>query len=137
MHRGKPGQGYPYHWAIVPWFPGVSAAQMPVETRDGYAYELAAFFGPMHVPAPADAPCNPVRAVPLSEQNEAVRARLETVGPARRAAPTEIWERGLCELEHVGPRLWLHGDPHPHNMRMAAAAGAANARLGRWSAPVT
>ena len=116
-HRGKPGEGYPYHWAVVPWFDGASAARCRTAgERDGYAGQLAAFFRALHVPAPADAPRNPVRGVPLRDRDEAMRARLETVALRSAARCWRIWEQGLAEPDHAGPRLWLHGDPHPHNM---------------------
>ena len=129
LHRGKPGSGYPYHWAIVPWLPGPSAARVPAYIRDGYAGELAAFMRAMHVPAPADAPRNPVRGVPLRERDRTMRTRLETLEPAERAALTAIWERGLSEREYDGPRLWLHGDPHPHNLFMKGSADTTTAEL--------
>lgn len=122
-HRGTPGLGYPYHWSIVPWFSGSSAALLEAGERDGYAGQLAAFFRSLHAPAPADAPRNPVRGVPLRERDEAVRARLLAVGEPERAALLRLWERGLAEVAHTGPRLWLHGDPHPHNMLVEDAGG--------------
>ncbi|MFL4476288.1 aminoglycoside phosphotransferase family protein [Paeniglutamicibacter sp. MACA_103] len=116
LHRGKPGEGYPYHWVIVPWLAGTSAAAVPAEARDHYAPALAAFFRALHVPAPADAPRNAVRGVPLRDRDEAVRARLQAVAKPERGALLALWEEGLAEVGHTGPRLWLHGDPHPHNM---------------------
>ncbi len=137
VHRGRPGEGYPYHWAVVPWFAGSSAAAVDAEVRDGYAGELAAFFRALHVPAPADAPRNPVRGVPLRDRDQALRARLDAVAAPERAALLALWEHGLDEVRHTGQRLWLHGDPHPHNMLVrdaggadADGAGAGKARLG-------
>ncbi|MDQ0092713.1 aminoglycoside phosphotransferase family protein [Paeniglutamicibacter psychrophenolicus] len=129
LHRGRPGEGYPYHWAVVPWLPGSSAASVGVQVRDGYAGELATFFRALHVPAPADAPRNPVRGVPLRDRDQALRGRLEAVEEPERAALLDIWERGLAEVPHAGPRLWLHGDPHPHNMLVRDAAGTGKSRL--------
>lgn len=122
-HRGRPGEGYPYHWAVVPWFAGSSAASVGAAVRDGYAGKLAAFFRALHVPAPADAPRNPVRGVPLRDRDQTLRERLEAVEEPERAALLAIWEQGLAEVRHVGPRLWLHGDPHPHNMLVRDADG--------------
>ncbi|GAA1876710.1 aminoglycoside phosphotransferase family protein [Paeniglutamicibacter psychrophenolicus] len=135
LYRGRPGEGYPYHWAVVPWFAGSSAASVGARVRDGYAGELAAFFRALHVPAPADAPRNLVRGVPLRDRDQALRERLEAVPEPERAALRAIWERGLAEVLHAGPRLWLHGDPHPHNMLVrdadgGDAAGTARPRLG-------
>lgn len=131
LHRGRPGEGYPYHWAVVPWLPGSSAASVGAAVRDGYAGELAAFFRALHVPAPADAPRNPVRGVPLWDRDPALRGRLEAVGEPERTALLAIWERGLDEVLHEGPRLWLHGDPHPHNMLVRDAGGADSAAPGK------
>ncbi|OIH83373.1 hypothetical protein BLJ79_14880 [Arthrobacter sp. UCD-GKA] len=130
LHRGRPGEGYPYHWAVVPWLPGSSAAFVGAQVRDGYAGELAAFFRALHVPAPADAPRNPVRGVPLRDRDAALRGRLEAVEEPERAALLAIWERGIAEVLHAGPRLWLHGDPHPHNMLVLDAEGTGKSRLG-------
>ena len=116
LHRGRPGEGYPYHWAVVPWFDGVSAARVPPGERDTYAPELAAFFRALHVPAPADAPLNPVRGVPLSERDAAVRGRLPDAGAVDGNGLQALWEAGLGAPQHLGPRVWIHGDPHPHNV---------------------
>lgn len=116
VRRGKPGAGYPYHWAIVPWFQGSSAALIPALERDGYALELAGFFKALHVPSPADAPVNPVRGVPLCDRDAVVRARLRDPDLPEAAALLDLWDVGLRTALHRGPRLWLHGDPHPHNV---------------------
>lgn len=120
---------------IVPWFSGRSAASVPAAARDGYAGALAAFFRALHVPAPADAPRNLVRGVPLRDRDDAVRSRLEAVGKPMRGALLAMWEQGLAELEHVGPRLWLHGDPHPHNMLVHDTAGAGESAAGTGHEP--
>lgn len=136
LHRGKPGEGYPYHWAVVPWFDGTSAAGAEARARDGYAQELAAFFRALHVPAPSDAPRNPVRGVPLRDRDAAVRDRLGSVAGPGRGALLEIWERGLAEALHNGPRLWLHGDPHPHNMLIGTAGNAGGPGAARLAAVI-
>jgi aminoglycoside phosphotransferase (APT) family kinase protein len=136
LHRGKPGEGYPYHWAVVPWLPGNSAASVPAASRDGYAASLAAFFRALHVPAPADAPANPVRGVPLRDRDKAVRGRLEAVAEPRNAGLVRIWEQGLAAPDHVGPRLWLHGDPHPDNMLVGVAASGAAPDAARLEAVI-
>lgn len=123
VHRGAPGEGYPYHWAVMPWFRGRSAALAAPVERDGYAGQLAAFFRAMHVPAPADAPKNPVRAVPLRDRDAMVRQRLADSNLPDANALTGLWDAGLDAPSHVGPRLWVHGDPHPHNVVVGANPG--------------
>lgn len=115
-YRGKPGENYPYHWVVAPWFSGESAANLDVKMRDDLTLELARFFKAFHVPAPADAPKNAVRGVPLQARSVAVLERLEHyVGPAKNEL-IALWENALQAGKYMGSRLWLHGDPHPHNV---------------------
>src|SRR6185312_10300552 len=74
LRRGRPNAAYPYHWAVVPWFDGASAAELTAGERDHYAGELGRFLRALHVPAPADAPRNPVRGVPLATRSAAFAA---------------------------------------------------------------
>ncbi|MFF5793602.1 aminoglycoside phosphotransferase family protein [Paeniglutamicibacter sp. NPDC012692] len=130
VHGGKPAEGYPYHWAIMPWFEGASAATLPAPERDRYAVGLAAFFRALHVPAPSDAPRNAVRGVPLKDRDATVRGRLEESGLADRDALIALWDAGIGAAEHRGPRLWVHGDPHPHNVIVGPGDGAGQAGTG-------
>lgn len=125
LRRGTPGCGYPYAWSIVPWFEGVSAASVPAVERDAYAVELAGFMRAMHVPAPAEAPVNPARGVPLMTRDAGLRERLASGVFEQVAELTRIWEESLAASEHTGPALWLHGDPHPHNLLIDTEHGAA------------
>ncbi|WP_345152537.1 aminoglycoside phosphotransferase family protein [Arthrobacter ginkgonis] len=131
LRRGAPAAGYPYPWAVVPWFEGTSAALFPAPVRDGYAGALAGFLRCLHLPAPADAPRNPVRGVPLAARDDAFRTRLAGWDAFReRHAPQApdasvllaVWARALEAPRHTGERVWLHGDLHPHNL-VAGAAG--------------
>lgn len=125
VRRGRPAAGYPYHWAVVPWFDGVSAASRTAAERDGYAADLGRFLRALHVPAPADAPRNPVRGVALATRASAFDQRLSAAvlpvdGPWR-----EFFQAGLDATPYQGPPLWLHGDPHPHNLVVAPDSGPA------------
>ncbi|WP_216364663.1 aminoglycoside phosphotransferase family protein [Zafaria cholistanensis] len=125
LRRGAPTAGYPYPWAVVPWFEGTSAALFPARVRDGYAGTLAGFLRSLHLPAPADAPRNPVRGVPLAARGDAFRTRLAGWDSFRdRHAPQApdasvlmaVWTRALEAPAHAGKPVWLHGDLHPHNL---------------------
>jgi aminoglycoside phosphotransferase (APT) family kinase protein len=63
---GVPACGYPYSWSVVPYLPGVPAAQASSFDPAGAAAAVGGFLGALHVPAPADAPANPFRGVPLA-----------------------------------------------------------------------
>lgn len=82
---GEPGGGYPWPWSIVPWFDGRVAASVPQAERDAMAGDLAAALRSLHVPAPDDAPFNPVRGVPLADREAAVAARFDGMPGLERA----------------------------------------------------
>src|SRR5262245_58206273 len=63
---GTQALGYPWHWSVVPWIRGVPADQHEPDTAQTRSF--AAFLRPLHVPAPADAPTNPLRGVPLRQR---------------------------------------------------------------------
>lgn len=72
---GIPGRGYPWRWSVVPWLTGEPADEHP--PLDSQAGAYGEFLRSLHVPAPADAPVNPVRGVPLRDRAAVVSARLE------------------------------------------------------------
>jgi hypothetical protein len=63
---GRPGEGYPWHWSIVPWLKGAPADICPADADQGA--RLARFFHALHVPAPENAPLNAWRGVPPSDR---------------------------------------------------------------------
>jgi aminoglycoside phosphotransferase (APT) family kinase protein len=114
VRTGRPAHGFPWSWSVVPWFPGV-----PVGARTGspsVAGTLAAFVAALHVPAPADAPANPVRAVPLHTRTEAVTARLAAHPVPRAVELVAAWRTAADLPGHAGPPVWVHGDLHPFNL---------------------
>ncbi|WP_323749480.1 aminoglycoside phosphotransferase family protein [Curtobacterium sp. VKM Ac-1393] len=111
---GRPALGYPWSWSVVRWLPGVPvgerAAGVPV------AEGLAAFVRLLHVPAPADAPVNPFRAVPLAMRSDAVLTRLDTQSVPRAVELAAAWRTAAALPTHAGPPVWVHGDLHPFNL---------------------
>lgn len=113
---GAPGRGYPWRWSVVPWLRGRPADQD--EPGADQARLFAAFLRSLHAPAPADAPANPVRGVPLARRAAAAEERL-----GRLAAKTSLitppltraWQAALSAPLDV-PATWLHGDLHPRNV---------------------
>jgi len=119
---GVPACGYPYSWSVVPYLPGVPAAQAGFFDPAGAAAALGGFLGALHVPAPADAPANPFRGVPLAERAGSFAANLALLtGQAGqdlldRDAVLLVWDAALAAPGYDGPPLWLHGDLHPANI---------------------
>ena len=73
---GIPAHGYPYPWSVVPYLPGVPAAQASSFDPAAAAAAVGGFLGALHVPAPPDAPANPFRGGPLATRAPNVAANL-------------------------------------------------------------
>jgi aminoglycoside phosphotransferase (APT) family kinase protein len=114
---GAPGCGYPYSWSVVPYLPGVPAAQASSFDLAAAAAAVGGFLGALHVPAPADAPANPFRGVPLAERASTFAANLALIGSqVDRDAVLRAWVAPLTAPGYDGPPVWLHGDLHPANI---------------------
>jgi aminoglycoside phosphotransferase (APT) family kinase protein len=114
---GVPGCGYPYSWSVVPYLPGVPAAQASSFDPEAAAAAVGGFLGALHVPAPADAPANPFRGVPLAERASTFAANLALIGDqVNRDAVLRAWVSALTAPGYDGPPVWLHGDLHPANI---------------------
>lgn len=114
---GAPGHGFPWCWVLTPWIAGVSAATADDLDLGECARQLGEFLRALHQPAPAEAPANPFRGVPLAQRDEVMRQRLESLDAVIETdAAVAIWDEALGATPHAGPALWLHGDVHPHNL---------------------
>lgn len=116
LRIGMPGAGYPWRWSVLSWIKGTAADIALPHTDQGAA--LAEFLCALHVPAPANAPLNPVRGVPLQQRRTAIEERLERVArltdcitPAVRT----LWSQALQAPLDVAP-TWIHGDLHSRNV---------------------
>lgn len=89
-----------------------------LSTDIGNSISFAAFLRSLHVPAPADAPANPFRGVPLSQRAEAVEVRMQRLASTTALITPQIrriWQVAVqAPLDQ--PPTWLHGDLHPRNV---------------------
>lgn len=132
---GRPAAGYPWHWSIGPWFEGRPAAEEPPADPGAAAETLGRFLAAMHRPAPADAPENPYRGVPLAERDATLRERLPALDRLLdREVVVRSWEDALVADPWPGPALWLHGDVHPFNLVVQDGALAAVVDFGDLTA---
>ena len=114
---GVPACGYPYSWSVVPYLPGVPAATASSFDPAAAAAAVGGFLGALHVPAPADAPANPFRGVPLAQRAGTFAANLALIGGhVDRDAVLRAWVAALTAPGYDGPPVWLHGDLHPANI---------------------
>ncbi len=128
---GEPARGYPWHWAIAPFLPGVPAAIADEIDPGGCARDLGRFVAELHVSAPDDAPENPFRGVPLAERDRAVRDRIASLEATIPAVEAEaVWDRALAAPPHAGPKVWLHGDLHPLNILVSGGRVSAVVDFG-------
>ncbi len=72
---GKPAQGYPWRWSVLPWLPGITADQE--EPHPNQVKLFTSFLQLLHVPAPLNAPLNAVRGVPLIQRAASVEERMQ------------------------------------------------------------
>jgi aminoglycoside phosphotransferase (APT) family kinase protein len=113
---GRPAENYPARWSIVPWMRGRNADLN--EPRPDQAERLAAFLCALHRPAPANAPFNPYRGVPLRERAEQIVERirrLERETTLINDHVVRICQEAIEAPVDVEP-TWLHGDLHGGNL---------------------
>jgi aminoglycoside phosphotransferase (APT) family kinase protein len=112
---GRPGCGYPWSWSVVPWLPGVVAESAGSFDLAGAAVALGQFVLALgSVDAPADAPVNPYRGVPLADRAEVTSERMSVLGVG--ADVRAAWRELVAVPAWSGRPRWLHGDLHPANL---------------------
>ncbi|WP_127502057.1 aminoglycoside phosphotransferase family protein [Actinoplanes solisilvae] len=115
LRVGEPSSLFGHVWTIARWVEGDPADQSPI-TDVGAAEVLAEFLRALHQEAPADAPLNPMRGVPLAEFRRSGEWFALLDGHPHEDAVHEIWEKALAAPVWDGPPLWLHADLHPANV---------------------
>jgi aminoglycoside phosphotransferase (APT) family kinase protein len=119
VRRGvaSPRHGYPWAWSVVPWFDGAVALDTPPADPAAAAAALGRFVAALHRPAPADAPRNPYRGIPLAGRDALVHdavGRLD--GLVDGDAAIRRWQELRATPPWSGPAVWVHGDLHPANV---------------------
>jgi aminoglycoside phosphotransferase (APT) family kinase protein len=119
VRLGTPGSGYPWPWSIVPYLPGEPAGRTPPAVPASAARSLGGFLKALHTQAPATAPVNPVRGVPLEARNEAVAKNMAVLSKGCQIDCVRVqalWDSARATPRWDGPALWIHGDLHPANI---------------------
>lgn len=119
LRSGRPAAGYPWPWAIAPWFDGEVAADVALADATNEAHRLGAFLAALHVVAPEDAPHNPYRGNPVAELPERLEPRLEQLHDMIDVdldAVRRRFEQLVDADPFDGPAHWVHGDLHTANV---------------------
>jgi aminoglycoside phosphotransferase (APT) family kinase protein len=118
---GRPGEGYPFEWAIYRWLEGESATRDRVTDLGRAAGDLAQFLAALQRIDPSGGPPpgepNSFRGVPLALRDEAVRTAIATLASAIDAAAVmRVWEAAVRAPEWTRAPVWIHGDLDARNL---------------------
>jgi aminoglycoside phosphotransferase (APT) family kinase protein len=114
---GRPSEAFPWPWTIAKWIEGTPGNVVAADALRRAATPLGHFFRALHVDAPADAPTNQFRGVPLRSHVASFLDRLDQVDTTlNREELLAIWRTSLDAGPWGGAPQWIHGDPHPANL---------------------
>lgn len=128
---GLPGEGYPWHWSVVPWIEGETWAIDRIRDQRRAAADLAHFITALQQIDPTDGPPagpeNFFRGVPLSTRDAQTRDAITASGDmVDTGAIIAAWEAALTAPEWHGPPVWVHGDlSRPGNLLLTEGRLAA------------
>lgn len=113
---GAASSRYPWPWSIVDWVDG-EPGDHAVFDQPTVGAQLGAFLKSLHTEAPADAPFNEWRSVPLRDRNDTFEERVARLQGLIDATQLRgLWQRALEAPAHPGRPTWIHGDLHPDNV---------------------
>jgi aminoglycoside phosphotransferase (APT) family kinase protein len=116
LRAGQPCAQFAWPWSIAKWIEGSPGNTLPSDSLRSAAGPLGWFLRCLHVDAPAEAPVNEFRGVPLQRHESSFLARLKEVGDrVDREAVREVWRNALDAPQWSKSDVWIHGDLHPAN----------------------
>jgi aminoglycoside phosphotransferase (APT) family kinase protein len=108
---GRPGEGYPFPWAIYRWLDGESFVPDRVDDFADIARDLARFVAVMRQMDPAGAPPSGRGTQPLAERDAVTRAAIESLPAGMyRKRVFAAWEAAMRAPAWDGCPVWTHGD---------------------------
>jgi aminoglycoside phosphotransferase (APT) family kinase protein len=117
LRIGAPSDLFPWPWTITRWIEGTPGNVVDPSVLSNAAVPLGEFFSALHHDAPADAPTNRFRDVPLRTHVDSMRRRLDEAGDnVDRDEVLRVWEASLESPPWAAAPQWIHGDPHPANL---------------------
>ena len=121
LAKGKPGEGYPWHWSIYRWLEGENATIDRIANPLQAATDLAQFIAALQrinaTGGPPPGPHNFYRGEPLALRDTRTRDAIETLrGTFDVDAVTTLWDAAIEAPVWRGPPVWLHGDLQSGNL---------------------
>ena len=121
VHVGKPGEGFPWPWAVTTWLAGQTADFTPLLADAGAAVGEA--LAEDHAAPVVDAPFNLEQSIALAERAAlfewALPIAAERAGPGGErldlALARDVWAEALA-APPPGDPVWSHADCHGSNL---------------------
>lgn len=115
LAKGRPAEGYPWHWSVFPWLEGETATIERLADPCQAARDLARFIGALERIDPTGGPPpgahNFFRGVPLAMRDVPTRDAIASLqGMLDTGEVTAAWEASLQAPAWPGPPAWIHGD---------------------------
>jgi aminoglycoside phosphotransferase (APT) family kinase protein len=115
---GEPGEGYPWHWTVVPWIEGETPTPETFDPGE-WGESLGRFVRAVRDAPGMDAPVTTEgRGAPLANLDEWVRTWTERADASLvdHDAVLALWEDALSAPAWDGEPCWFHGDLHEGNL---------------------
>ena len=119
--KGKPSDGYPWHWSIYRWLEGEDATTAPIADPRQAATDLAQFIMALHqidsTGGPPPGQHNFYRGVPLATRETETRDAIEAMHDVLDTDQvTAAWNAAIEVPAWNGAPVWVHGDLHSANL---------------------
>ena len=121
LAKGKPSDGYPWHWSVYQWLEGEDATTAPIADPRQAAIDLAQFIIALQqieaTGGPPPGQHNFYRGVPLAMRDQETRnaiAALDNVLDTNEV--TAAWDAAIETPAWDEAPVWLHGDLHAGNL---------------------
>jgi aminoglycoside phosphotransferase (APT) family kinase protein len=116
LAKGRPGEGYPWHWAVCRWLEGEPATSERITDLRQAAIDLAGFITALQQADPEHGPASP-RGGLLAARDERTRAAIAALhGKIDTGSVTAAWDAALRAPAWTGPPVWAHGDLYDGNV---------------------
>ncbi|RRR96806.1 aminoglycoside phosphotransferase family protein [Glycomyces terrestris] len=111
---GRPGEGYPHHWAVRRWIDGQTADPSRIDDMTAFAEAVAGFITALQAADPTGGPAGGEHsfqrgADPAHYDAQTRETLRELEGRVDTAAAARVWEAALA-ARWTGEPVWFHGD---------------------------